>query len=505
MIIAALLLATKLTPDVVAMSLESSPADRTPVLHAALSDDDARVRAAAARIVAVTEAHDLVDDVRTALARETSPEAAREEVRAIGINGGVKELDSLLAQSKRFDSKLDAAAWTAVARGGGPATIGEMIARKSDDYSVIDYAMWGHAELATPTSARILGQSNVAMWRAWLRRLVEAEIPLDQQVASAALASPISEISGLTAWNLASELRWNPPSDPKLLLDALDRVADAYPKASVADSFGRELLARALGRKARERDEWTQFVATKEAKYKLYPVSHLLTRAERIAAGYAPEVEVSETKKYAPPLPPAPFDVMSDLPAGLAEGVLAATGCRGEWIGVAGVAVDHAGRVRQLDLSHIGATKQCVRAIEVLMRSSLARNVTINSAFTANDILLVHAASADLCIDESPVTGATEAAFRPEATITPPKRTSSVEPVYPESSRIARVSGIVIIQCIISPSGCLHSLKILKPLTAELNTAALIAVSQWHFSPGMLDGKPVDVIYNLTVNFKLVR
>jgi len=502
-VIAALLLATKLTPGIVAMSLESSPADRAPVLHAALSDDDARVRGAAARLVAVTEAKDLVEDVRAALNRETNPEAAREEVRAIGINGGVKELDSLLAQSKRFDSKLDDAVWMAVARGAGPETIGEMIARKSDDYDIIEYAMWGRSELATAMSARILGQGNLPMWRAWLAQLHEAEISLDEQVASAALASPISEISGQTAWSVASELEGNPPANPKLLLDALDRVADAYPKASVADSFGRELLARALGRKAHERDEWTQFVATKEAKHKLYPVSHFLTRAERIAAGYSPEIKPYEKQRGERPPPPAPFDVMSDLPAGLAEGVLAETGCRGEWIGVAGVAVDHAGRVHQLNLSQVGATKPCVRAIDVLMRSSLARHVTIASPFTANNVLLVHAASADLCIDEPAVTGSTEAAFRPEAVITPPKKLTSVDPIYPESSRLARVSGIVIIQSIISPTGCLHSLKILKPLTPELNTSALIAVSQWRFSPGMLDGKPVDVIYNLTVNFKL--
>ena len=144
-----------------------------------------------------------------------------------------------------------------------------------------------------------------------------------------------------------------------------------------------------------------------------------------------------------------------------------------------------------------------MRALDVLLRSSLARHVSMSSAFTANNILLVHAASADLCIDEPAVTGATEAAFRPEAVIMPPKKISSVEPVYPESSRLARVTGIVIIESIISPTGCLHSLKILKPLTPELNTSALIAVSQWRFSPGMLDGKPVDVIYNLTVNYKL--
>jgi TonB family protein len=501
--IAALLLATKLTPGVLAMSLESSPADRSPVLHAALSDDDARVRAAAARMVTVTEARDLVEDVRAALVRETNPEAAREEVRAIGILGGVKELDSLLAQSKRFDSKLDPAAWMAVARGGGPATIGELIGHKSDQYEVIECAMWGHGELTTAISARILGYADVAMWRAWLTRLVEADLPLDLQVASVALTSPVSEISGLTAWNLASEVSSDLPSDPKPLLDALDRVAEAYPKATPHDSFGRELLARGLGRKAHERDEWTQWVATKEAKHGLYPVSHLLTPAERTAAGYPPEVKEYETKKSEPRPPPAPFDVMTDLPAGVAEGVLSATGCHDGWIGVAGVVVDHAGRVGQLNLSQVGATKQCVRALDVLLRSSLARNVTMSSAFTANNILLVHVGSGDICIDEPPVTGAPEAAYRFDGTITAPKRISSVEPVYPESSRRARESGIVILQSIITTTGCIHSLKILKPLSRELNTAALVAVSQWHFSPGLRDGKPVEVIFNLTVNFML--
>src|ERR1051326_7688047 len=52
--IAALLLATTLTPGGVAMSLEAPPADRTTIVRAALADADARVRGAAARVVAVT-------------------------------------------------------------------------------------------------------------------------------------------------------------------------------------------------------------------------------------------------------------------------------------------------------------------------------------------------------------------------------------------------------------------------------------------------------------------
>jgi hypothetical protein len=39
--------------------------------------------------------------------------------------------------------------------------------------------------------------------------------------------------------------------------------------------------------------------------------------------------------------------------------------------------------------------------------------------------------------------------------------------------------------------------------SGDINRAVLLALSQWTFEPGMLDGKPVDVVFDLTVNFKL--
>jgi outer membrane biosynthesis protein TonB len=36
-----------------------------------------------------------------------------------------------------------------------------------------------------------------------------------------------------------------------------------------------------------------------------------------------------------------------------------------------------------------------------------------------------------------------------------------------------------------------------------LDDAGLTAVRQWTFEPGTLDGQPVDVIYNLVVNFSV--
>ena len=78
-----------------------------------------------------------------------------------------------------------------------------------------------------------------------------------------------------------------------------------------------------------------------------------------------------------------------------------------------------------------------------------------------------------------------------------------IEPVYPEEARKARISGIVIIGAIIDHTGAVKDVTVLKPLPFGLSEAATDAVKQWTFAPATLDGKPVDVIFNLTMNFKL--
>jgi len=45
--------------------------------------------------------------------------------------------------------------------------------------------------------------------------------------------------------------------------------------------------------------------------------------------------------------------------------------------------------------------------------------------------------------------------------------------------------------------------KVLKGLDLGLTEQAVEAVKQWKFKPGTLNGEPVDVIFNLTVNFTL--
>ena len=80
---------------------------------------------------------------------------------------------------------------------------------------------------------------------------------------------------------------------------------------------------------------------------------------------------------------------------------------------------------------------------------------------------------------------------------------SKVEPEYPELARVARLEGNVILQAIIDRNGDVVNVRVIKGQPMGLSEKAIEAIRQWKFQPATLNGKPVDVYYNLTVNFRL--
>jgi protein TonB len=78
-----------------------------------------------------------------------------------------------------------------------------------------------------------------------------------------------------------------------------------------------------------------------------------------------------------------------------------------------------------------------------------------------------------------------------------------VDPIYTEIARKARMQGIVIIEAVIDRQGNVTEARVLKPLGMGLDASALHAVKLWKFRPGTLNGQPVPVYYNLTVNFRI--
>lgn len=84
-----------------------------------------------------------------------------------------------------------------------------------------------------------------------------------------------------------------------------------------------------------------------------------------------------------------------------------------------------------------------------------------------------------------------------------PVVTNRVEPVYAEEYRRLRISGIVILELEISETGEVGAIRVIKSLAPDLDVAGVDAVRQWKFQPATRDGKPIAVLFNLTINFKL--
>ncbi len=77
-----------------------------------------------------------------------------------------------------------------------------------------------------------------------------------------------------------------------------------------------------------------------------------------------------------------------------------------------------------------------------------------------------------------------------------------VNPTYPPLARTARVQGSVILAAVIGKDGTIQNLHVISghPL---LTQAALDAVKQWRYRPYILNGEPVEVDTQVTVNFTL--
>src|SRR5213080_1275163 len=90
----------------------------------------------------------------------------------------------------------------------------------------------------------------------------------------------------------------------------------------------------------------------------------------------------------------------------------------------------------------------------------------------------------------------------PPPAAAPVKVIKKIQPAYTPLARQARIQGSVLLQAQISKEGTIEHLTLISghPMLAP---AAIEAVKQWRYKPYILNGEPVEVDTQITVNFTL--
>ncbi len=82
------------------------------------------------------------------------------------------------------------------------------------------------------------------------------------------------------------------------------------------------------------------------------------------------------------------------------------------------------------------------------------------------------------------------------------KLVDSVRTVYPDVARQAGIEGTVRLKVIVGKDGTVRGVRVLSG-EAVLARAAMEAVRKWRYQPTLVDGKPVNVVTTVTVEFRL--
>lgn len=91
----------------------------------------------------------------------------------------------------------------------------------------------------------------------------------------------------------------------------------------------------------------------------------------------------------------------------------------------------------------------------------------------------------------------------PKARIEYPKLVKFVPAEYPETARKERREGVVLLRVDIDETGKVLKVEVVRPLYPDLDEAAIQAVSQFEFTPALLDGVPVRVTVPVSYPFRL--
>jgi TonB family protein len=93
--------------------------------------------------------------------------------------------------------------------------------------------------------------------------------------------------------------------------------------------------------------------------------------------------------------------------------------------------------------------------------------------------------------------------YRPGAGISAPSIQREVRPDYTDEGRRRAVEGEVVLEIVVRADGSVGTITLLRGLGAGLDQRAIDAVHQWRFNPATRYGTPVDVMVEVSVEFRL--
>ena len=92
----------------------------------------------------------------------------------------------------------------------------------------------------------------------------------------------------------------------------------------------------------------------------------------------------------------------------------------------------------------------------------------------------------------------------PRKNATKPVLVLKTEPEYSEEARKAKVQGTVVLSIVVTASGQVSSVRVIRSLGLGLDERAVEAVRQWKFRAATVDGRPVATQAVVEVNFRLL-
>jgi TonB family protein len=518
-------LAKPLSPGSVAMLVDYGATSETQKrLVGALQDTRPETRAAGARVVNVLGANALVPELLRALEAEKDRDAAGEELRGLAVLGGPRWDSALFAAASRLRGELIGGLADVFARrwnGGPEARAGGSPSPRVDPQTGLRGSAAGSASLTQAVVGAIRAKDE-ALLEVALRVAQTTKTDVDPGALSTGLQIEVPRFRETVCWHIALIDPERLPSDVK---EKVTSSAD-----DTGSSFACEVAARVLGRPAREMGDWMTKLGEEGTKrVPIVPVVLMhLTPGERqmlsqARTGTADQLDrYLERKSPEPPLPrersahsPAEEPALGRLldltgfPRGFVADVLATTGCghtpSEDWA-AAEVSYGEDGRPRAMSpMAGLEGREKCQRAARLLLRTSLAP-AHGTTELGGKLVVLVRLDRDFVECSASRTIGQWSGEEWPRAVggqIREPKKTRNVSPVYPESAKREHKQGVVILEAVVSPSGCITSLEVIRSAHPALNAAAMRAASDWRYTPTLLDGRPVPVIMTITVNFRL--